>query len=248
MRWSSTLTLIVIEFLAISLPVIHALPLPEDFNELYVRNPGGNDKGKGKAKDLKESSKNYRDNARQSSTSFDTGAGGGLVPVHHQAPHTPQKGQDADHAHEAQTAHHALGNIGHTFGGLATPVRQDLKNTFNHPDNMIFVDKSTNRSKGQLTKQAIDHRLPQTPARADHQAYLPTAHGVASQTAHNMDNVLKQHGVQGAHDSPFRKAEEKVQSNMHMGQPSTQHPPAQPHTPPHGSAHSSPHSSPHGSP
>jgi len=91
MRWSSTLTLFVIEFLAISLPVIHALPLPEDF-ELYARGPL--DKGKGKAKDLKESSANYRDAARQSSTSYDH-VGGALTPVNHQAPHTPQKGQDA---------------------------------------------------------------------------------------------------------------------------------------------------------
>ena len=84
MRWSCTLTLFVIEFLAVSLPAIHALPLPEDL-DLFTR---GNDKK------LKESSKKYRDAARQSSTSFDV-VDGALTKVHHEAPHTPQKGQDA---------------------------------------------------------------------------------------------------------------------------------------------------------
>lgn len=92
MRWSSAFTLIAIEFLAISLPAIHALPLPEDF-ELFARNPK-NRKGKGKAKEIKESSSNYRDSARQSSTSFDH-IGGSFQQVHHTAPHTPQRGQDA---------------------------------------------------------------------------------------------------------------------------------------------------------
>ena len=84
MRWSCTLTLFVIEFLAVSLPAIHALPLPEDL-DLFTR---GNDKK------LKESSKNYRDAARQSSTSFDV-VDGALTKARHEAPHTPQKGQDA---------------------------------------------------------------------------------------------------------------------------------------------------------
>jgi hypothetical protein len=91
MRWSSTLTLFAIEFLAISLPAVHALPLPEDF-DLVARNPQA-PKGKGKPK-LKESSSNYRDAARQNPTSFDL-VDGALTQVHHTDPHTPQKGQHA---------------------------------------------------------------------------------------------------------------------------------------------------------
>jgi hypothetical protein len=247
MRWSSTLTLVVIEFLALSLPVVHALPLPEDF-DLYARNPTGQGNSKGKAKDIKDSSKNYRDNARQATTSFDHDATGALSQVHHTGPHTPQKGQDADHTYEAQTAHHALGTIGHSFGGLHTPVRQDLKEKFNDPKNMMFVDKSTNRSKGALTGQALAGPLKHgAPTRADHQAYLPEAHRNALGTAKDMDDVLKKHGVQGAHDSPFRKTEERVQQNFGMGA-SHQSSSHTPHTPPQGSPHSSHHSSPHGSP
>jgi len=221
MRWSSTLILFVIEFLAISLPAIHALPLPQDF-DLVARAPP-------KGKELKESSSNYRDSARQSSTSFDQ-VGGALAPVQHTAPHTPEKGQHADHTLEAQTAHAALNSIGQPFGTLATPVRHDLKETFNGPGNMMFVPGSTNMSKGQLTKQALQKPLAETPQRADHQAYLPAAHQTASQAAHEMDNVLKQHNVPGAHDSPFRKTEEKVQQNMHPNSSKQR-----PQTPPPGS-------------
>ena len=108
MRWSCTLTLFVIEFLAVSLPAIHALPLPENLDLLtrgndkkvktssrYHRDAarqssitGGNDKK------LKKSSRYYRNAARQSSTSFEM-IDGILTKVHHDAPHTPKKGQDA---------------------------------------------------------------------------------------------------------------------------------------------------------
>jgi len=222
MRWSSTLALFAIEFLAISLPVIHALPLPEDF-DLVARNPP-----KGKDKDLKDSSANYRDSARQSSTSFNQ-VGGALTPVQHTAPHTPEKGQHADHTLEAQTAHAALNSIGQPFGNLATPVRHDLKETFNVPGNMMFVPGSTNMSKGQLTKQALQKPLAETPQRPDHQAYLPAAHQNAGESAKALDNVLKQHNVPGAQDSPFRKTEEKVQQNMHPNSSK------RPQTPPPGS-------------
>ena len=92
MRWSSTLTLFAIGFLAISLPAIHALPLPEDF-DLVARNPQA-PKGKGKAKQLKESSAKYREAARLNPISFAT-VDGGLTQLHHTGPHTPQKGQHA---------------------------------------------------------------------------------------------------------------------------------------------------------
>jgi hypothetical protein len=81
MRWSFTLALFA--FSAIS--SIRALPLPEDYSELVIR---------GKDKELKDNSKAYRDNARKATTSFDT-VGGKMTQVQHQAPHTPQKGQDA---------------------------------------------------------------------------------------------------------------------------------------------------------
>ena len=81
MRWSFTLALFA--FSAIS--SVRALPLPEDYSELVIR---GNDK------ELKDNSKAYRDNARKATTSFDT-VGGKMTQVQHQAPHTPQKGQDA---------------------------------------------------------------------------------------------------------------------------------------------------------
>lgn len=86
MRWSFTLALFVFsELLAISLPSVYALPLPEEFSELVVR---------GKDKELKDSSKAYRDSARKATTSFDK-VNGALTQVHHQGPHTPKKGQDA---------------------------------------------------------------------------------------------------------------------------------------------------------
>lgn len=87
MRWSLSLTLIVFfEFLVLSLPSVHALPLPEDF-ELFARVPTGKDS-------IKDSSKKYRESASHSSTSFHT-VNGALTQFHHQAPHTPKKGQDA---------------------------------------------------------------------------------------------------------------------------------------------------------
>ena len=79
MRWSFTLALFA--FSAIS--SVRALPLPEEFSELVVRNN----------KELKESSKEYRNNARKATTRFDI-VDGKMVQVHHLAPHTPQKGQD----------------------------------------------------------------------------------------------------------------------------------------------------------
>ena len=103
------------------------------------------------------------------------------------------------------------------FRGLSTPVRNDLKQKFNSPSNMMLVDQSTNRSvrfyyytylyyypqgrmltphrciqKGQLTKQALAGPLPHPPARADHKAYLPVSNQAATHVAHNLDNVLKQ--------------------------------------------------------
>ena len=88
MRWSFTLALFISsELLAISLPSVYALPLPEEFSELVIR-------GKGKEKELKDSSKAYRDSARKATTSFDN-VNGALTQVHHQGPHTPKKGQDA---------------------------------------------------------------------------------------------------------------------------------------------------------
>ena len=80
MRWSFTLALFA--FFAIS--SVRALPLPEEFSELVVRNN----------KELKESSKECRNNARKPTTRFDI-IDGKMVQVHHQVPHTPQKGQDA---------------------------------------------------------------------------------------------------------------------------------------------------------
>jgi len=243
MRWSSTLTLFAIEFLAISLPAIHALPLPEDF-DLVARNPG---KGKGKGKQLKKSSSNYRDAARQNPTSFDLVGDGHLTQFQHTSPHTPQKGQHADHALEAQTVHAALNSIGQPFGTLPTPVRHDVREEFNGPGNMILVPGTTNMDKGHLTTKALKGPLPETPQRADHQIYLPVGHQAASQTAPKVDNALKKGNIPGAEDSPVRKHEEKVQRNMH---PNSSHQSSSdtPHTPPQDSPQSSHHGSPHGSP
>jgi hypothetical protein len=209
MRWSLSLTLFVFfEFLVLSLSGVHALPLPEDF-ELFARGPTGKDS-------IKESSKNYRKSASHSSTSFHS-VNGALTQFHHQAPHTPKKGQDADHAHEAQTAHTALGSIGHKFGDLPTPVRHDLKQGFNAPGNMIYVDQSTNRAKGQYTKQALEGPLKHAPTREDHKVYAPVANDAARKTAHNLDNILKKHNVPGSQLSPFRKTEQRVQNNIASG-------------------------------
>ena len=96
---------------------------------------------------------------------------------------------------------------------LPTPLREDLKETFNGPSNMIFVDKSTNRSvsfnylptiqgrmpltlhrciqKGAYTGQALKAPVQNPPAREDHKKYLPVEHYTAHDVSREMDNHLK---------------------------------------------------------
>jgi len=235
MRWSSTLTLFAIEFLAIFLPAILALPLPEDF-DLVARNPPYNWKKKERffsnirgavetvrqnfkrkqqdsSKNLKETSSNYRNAARQSSLSFDF-IDGVLTKFHHVGLHEPQKGQHADHVLEAQTVKSALKSIGQTFENLKPSTRHRMKKAFNSPDNVVFIPGSTNMSKGQQTKKALKGPSPEPPQRPDLKIYLPVAGPRASRFAPTLDKILKEEGVPRADESPMRKEAAKVRLHM----------------------------------
>ncbi|KAJ3516649.1 hypothetical protein NLJ89_g993 [Agrocybe chaxingu] len=197
MRWSLFLFTCFIFQLALTLCSL-ALVIPET-EELVVRRRGRARKAPTK---IKDHSSNTRDKGLEGSEYWDIGEKGiESKPISGLGTDADKKAmikdKDADHLLESQVVEKALRDQGKTFQSLDPNTRTEINKIMNSKENIRFVPKRINRSKGQVFKNALKHRKSVKTKDADRDKYIHETLPQAKDVAKKVDDALKKGGYKG---------------------------------------------------
>lgn len=112
---------------------------------------------------------------------------------------TPKKaGDEADHVYEKQMLEKALQGHGKQWESLEKHHQLALQGIMNHPDNMVFIPKADNGSKGSRLKWATKKGhvwKPNAKRRPGTDGLMSAGAPIAAHTATKVDDYLVKHGI-----------------------------------------------------
>ncbi|KAJ3504528.1 hypothetical protein NLJ89_g7889 [Agrocybe chaxingu] len=170
------------------------LPRKPVVKQEILRGPKNARSPRTRIRSAKDSSKKARKTAAQNGSHY-AGRGSTVVKQRLPASSTKEfaktmKKKDADHILEHQVLVAALKAQRHDLEQLKSSTRKGIKNILNSNKNLVLVDKSINRSKGQVFRNALKNGKSVQNKKADRDEYIGTTLHLAKNTAKELDKEL----------------------------------------------------------